>query len=113
MVRAKAFFGVTTLVLGLIALGLAVIPRAFFNVPPPWPKEPAPQPHQVTEGGKSIEWKGIKVTFGGTTKTIPPPPSPPTPAVSISFATATAVVALLGLGLGVFACRLLWLGYQE
>lgn len=89
--------------LGVVALGSAIIPGAIFEVPPPWPTQPAAEPRQVVEGGKTLEWKGLKVTVGGTTKLVEPPPTPPPPAAAKVVFIATAVASLAGIAAGLIA----------
>lgn len=105
MSQSTGKLGIAAVLLGVVALGLAIIPRAVFEVPPPWSTGPAPEPREVTEGGKSIEWKGTKVTIGGTTKLVYPPPPPPVSAASKSVFICTAVAALAGIAVGLIAAR--------
>lgn len=100
--------GIAALFFGITALGLAIIPRAVFDVPPPWPVkqlEP-PRPETVVDGGTSFEVKGVKVTIGGKSRVVQPslPEPPPVPAIAKTLAIATAVIALLGGVLSSLAC---------
>ena len=98
--QPKRIAGIAALVFGLFALGLAIIPRAVFGVPPPWPQFSHEGPREVTEGGTTLEWKSLKVTVGGKTKQETPQP----PSMSAkAFAVATAVVAIVGIGFGIVA----------
>ncbi|QDU91605.1 hypothetical protein Pla175_50350 [Pirellulimonas nuda] len=96
-------FGIAAVILGVVALALAIIPRAIFEVPPPWPTQSAPKPQQVVEGGETFQWKGATVTIGGTTKEVPPPPPTPAPASSKALFIITTLVALAGIAVGVIA----------
>lgn len=101
-------FGIAAFFIGIIALGMAIIPRAMFNVPPPWPAQPVepPRPQMVVDGGTSFEVKGVKITVGGKSRVVEPPsPGPPSvPPLARNLAIATAIVALLGGALSVLAC---------
>lgn len=90
--------GGLTLLTGVVALGLAIIPAIVFGVTPTWlDRRPAPEPR--VQGQKSIEWRSIKFKWGG--KPAPDAPAPTAPMTAAkSFAVATAVVALVGLVLG-------------
>ena len=96
---AKSAIGTTTLVLGVAALGLAAIPGILFDVPHPWA---AGRPEPAVRGQKSIEWRGLKLKWGG--KPVEADPAGPvrmTPAKG--FALAAAAVAVIGLALGPLA----------
>jgi len=101
--QSKGYIGIAAVLLGVVALGLAIIPIAVFEVPPPWPSKPAAPPQQVIEGGKSMEWKGARITIGGTSRTVDPPPPRAPPTSSKIVFICTAVVALAGIAAGVIA----------
>lgn len=103
MSESKGYLGIAAVILGVVALGLAIIPRAYFEVPPPWPTPPTAQPQEVIEGGRTLEWKGAKITIGGTHKIIPPPPAPPPPASAKIVFISTTVAALIGIAVGLVA----------
>jgi hypothetical protein len=100
--------GIASLLFGMIALGMAIIPRSVFNVPPPWPVQQSepPRPQTVVDGGTSFEVKGVKVTIGDKSRVVQPPApqSPPVPVIAKTLAIATAVIALLGGVLSSLAC---------
>jgi hypothetical protein len=102
MSQSNGYIGIAAVLLGVVSLGLAIIPRAVFEVPPPWPSNRAPEPQHVVEGGKTIEWKGAKITIGGTSKVIHLPPAAP-PMSSKVLYICTAVVALAGIAVGLIA----------
>jgi hypothetical protein len=109
---SRVVLSFAALVLGVVALGLAIVPRAWFGAPPPpWPEQtsaPPPSPPPVVEGGVTFKVKGMQVNIGGKTPPAPPPapvPLPePVPMTAKSFAAATAVVALLGAFASALAC---------
>lgn len=103
MSKTQGKLGIVALLLGVIALALAIIPQAIFEVPPPWPTEPAAKPQHVTQGGKTFEWNGGKVTIGGTTKVVEPPPPPPIPAAAKVVFIATTIIGLAGIAMGFIA----------
>lgn len=51
-----------------------------------------------------MEWKGLKVTVGGTRKTVPPPPPAPPPQSAKVVFICTTGIALAGVAFGVIAC---------
>jgi hypothetical protein len=102
-VQHKGIIGVIALLLGIIALALAAIPRAVFDVPPPWPTQREPEPKETIEGGKSYEWKGMKITIGGK-RTIEPRVQVASSTAAKLFAIATIVFALLGAAASCIAC---------
>ena len=103
MSQSRGRIGVAAVILGVIALGLAIISRAIFDVPPPWPTQPVAEPQHVVEGGKTLEWKGARITIGGTTKVVAPPPPPSPPVSSKVVFIATAIVSLIGIAAGLIA----------
>ncbi|MFL5241727.1 MAG: hypothetical protein ACJ8FY_06435 [Gemmataceae bacterium] len=99
----KFALGLTTLLLGVVALAGAIIPSILFDVPPPWrlydPKLNEPR----VEGQKTVEWKGVKVAWGG--KAVKEEPK--TDEIRMSSAkwtaVAVAIISLIGLSLGPLA----------
>ena len=99
---AKWALGATTLGIGVVALGLAIIPTILFDVPPPWN---APRPKAAeskVEGETSVAWRGVKVSWGGKAVKVEPADG-----IHLSpakgFALATAIVAILGMAVGPLA----------
>ena len=103
MVESTGRIGAVAVLLGVSALGLAIIPRAILGVPPPWPEAPVAEPTEIVEGGKTFEWKGAKVTVGGTTKVVYPPAPPPPSTASKTVFVLTALVALVGIATALIA----------
>lgn len=102
MKRPQCYFGTVAVILGVIALGVAVISTGIFEIPPPWPDRSPPQPQVTREGGKTFKWKNTEITVGGT-ETVVYPPVPSVSTASKSVFIATAVLALAGIGIGLIA----------
>ncbi len=98
----KSALGLAALVLGVAALGLAIIPAIVFETPPPWNRSEPKPPQPRIEGQKSVEWRGIKVAWGGKAVKEAPPEQPAMNAAKW-FAIATAAISLVGLALGPLA----------
>jgi hypothetical protein len=61
-------FGIAALVVGIMALGLAVIPGIALDRPLPFVHEELPPPEPEQEGGVTLKYKKFSVTFGVRTK---------------------------------------------
>ncbi len=64
----KHAFGIAALVVGISALGLAVIPGIALDRPLPFgneEREERPPPEPKAEGGVTLKYKKFSVTFGG------------------------------------------------
>lgn len=109
--RRSLAWSLATLFVGVVALSAAVMLHLAFDEPQPQAKAPAPKPEKV-EGGVRLEWKGIKVRFGG--KTVEPSEEPKIEAEAAervdtlerrqTYRMLIAAIALVGLAAGPLAC---------
>lgn len=60
----KYGLGLATLLVGVGALAGAILAAILFDQPPPW-KAADPPPGPRIEGQKTVEFKGVKVSWGG------------------------------------------------
>ncbi len=92
-----------SLLAGVVALGLAIIPMILLDMRPTWlAQRPERPPEPRMQGQKSIEWHGLKFKWGGKPVEDAPAAAKEVAAAK-SFAIATAIVALVGLVLGPLA----------
>jgi hypothetical protein len=100
---SKSALGLATLLLGVFTLGGAIIPSILFDVPPPWkPNELKPTGPRV-EGQKSVEWKGVKVSWGGKVVKEETKTDEVRMSAAKWIAVVVAIVSLVGLALGPLA----------
>jgi len=107
-----------TLLIGVVALGLVIIPAIVYDQPAPWQKrEVAPPPPTAQRSGElRVKFKGIELSWGRKSATQPnianeaapavppPPPQPPKDPVKI-YKVSAVILALAGLIVGTMAWR--------
>src|SRR6478672_5225309 len=105
-----------TLLIGVVALGLVIIPAIVYDEPAPWRRrEVAPPPRAAKGDGElKVKFKGIELTWGRKSATrpattdeavpavAPPPPQVPNDPVKI-YKVSAVILALAGLIVGTMA----------